>query len=202
MFRFFKKRSAATPTSSISIESQLASLENAGIKLAENRTVEELLISWDRADYESEPFRLLLSTLGGEVEEEPWERYFSNDIWRLDAECIEGNESYAYILYRMKMLAGSGFDVSNVSSQLDLESQSAELRFDFHGEAITLVPEVNDDWIDPKILSNISLLTQRAELNGGFTYLDLGGQDCLIGFATKEELRMLNELGLGFIWLK
>lgn len=48
------------------LEDQLAALSDLGLRMAPDRSIADLEISWPREDYESDPFRLLLSRLGGE----------------------------------------------------------------------------------------------------------------------------------------
>jgi hypothetical protein len=47
----------------------------------------------------------------------------------------------------------------------------------------------------------VSLVSDRS-ISGNFTYLDLGGQNCLIGFSSPDELKGLRKAtGLDFQWL-
>ena len=96
----------------MTLEEQLAALDAIGIKLNEGATVEDLLYSYDRAEYEKQPFDALLFMLGSEIEREPWGRYFSSVAWNFDAECIVENGDYVRIVNRLAELAG----VSNYMS--------------------------------------------------------------------------------------
>jgi len=54
------------------LEEQLAKLADLGLKLDDGITVDDLLYSFGREDYEKRPFDLILFVLGIEVEREPW----------------------------------------------------------------------------------------------------------------------------------
>jgi hypothetical protein len=61
---------------------------------------------------------------------------------------------------------------------------------------------IDDDWVDAAILSKFADLLASRNRARRFTYIDLGGQDCLIGCATPEERSALAEkTGLKVEWL-
>jgi hypothetical protein len=63
--------------------------------------------------------------------------------------------------------------------------------------------EVDDDWVDPLVFCRFVDLLAERQADRRYTYLDLGGQDCLIGCCTDEQLKSLRKLtGLQFKWLK
>jgi hypothetical protein len=63
--------------------------------------------------------------------------------------------------------------------------------------------EVNDDWVDPTILSRLAQLPETRQAGRRFTYIDLQGQDCLIGCATAKEREWLKKnTRLKVEWLK
>ena len=75
--------------------------------------------------------------------------------------------------------------------------------FRLAGQSYRWDAEVKDDWVDPIILSRFSDLLSRVGRSRRFTYIDLGGQDCLIGCATAQEReRLSRETGLKVEWLK
>ena len=53
----------------MTLEQQLEKLAEFGIKLDEGITIDDLLYSFNRQDYEKQPFDLLLFVLGIEVEQ-------------------------------------------------------------------------------------------------------------------------------------
>ncbi len=72
----------------MTLEQQIATLAELGLHLNEGRTIDDLLDSLPRKDYEAQPFDLILFTYGIEVEREPWGRFFSSQVWNFDTECI------------------------------------------------------------------------------------------------------------------
>jgi len=123
------------PRKSPSLEEQIKTLAACGIILRDDVTIEHLLAMFHREAYENDPYRFLLSVMGGDLEEE-LNGFASNNIWHFDTECI-----FAQLLAQ-----------------------------------------------------------QRTDKR--FTYLDLGGQDCLIGCCTPSQLANLNKnTELNFEWL-
>lgn len=200
---------------SIALEKQLQVLSECGIRLLPGITTEHLLASYDREIFEEEPFEFLLATLGGEVEVEPF-GLFTENLWHFDTECIEDHGSYTKIAQRMKDLADGALPLQEIEDYVDIEEGEAWLSFKLKGEKVKWEAEVSDDWVDPKILSRFALLLDSQATVASrvadflflpfgrkrFTYLDLKGQDCLLGCSTSRQLRKLRkETGLDFQWL-
>ena len=62
--------------------------------------------------------------------------------------------------------------------------------------------EVDSDWVDTSILTRFADLLTRRKTGRRFTYIDLGGQSCLIGGATPEGRDTLRaKTGLAVDWL-
>lgn len=186
---------------SITIEEQLKTLSDCGIRLRPNITLEHLLASFDRESYEKEPYVLLLTSMGGELEIEPFE-YASDAIWHFDTECIEDHGDYTKIAYRMRDLAGNALPLAEVEDYIDIEGSEAWLSFRLNAKDYKWIATVEDDWVDINILSQFAELLVERNIGKRFTYFDLGGQDCLIGCCTSEQFEKLkSETGLNFDWL-
>ena len=184
------------------VEAQLADLAACGISLRSDRTVDELFMSLARESYETSPTSLIVM-LGSEVEAEPWGRPFSDDVWHFDTECIYDHGAYADIARRMQTLAGGALPLENIKDHVDLEEGVAWLELTLDGETYHWNARVEDDWVDPSILSKLAKLLIDRNQGVRFTYLDLGGQDCILGAATAEQLDCLrSKCGLGFVWLE
>lgn len=186
---------------SVSLEEQVASLAMAGIRLRPNITMDHLLASFDRQQYESDPYRLLLVRMGGETEDEAALR-ISDNIWHLDTECIEGDGDYVRVAERMRTLAGAALPIEELADRVNVEEREVWLEFTLEGKRIHWNLKVQEDWIDEAILGRFATLLTDRLAGRKFTYLDLEGQDCLIGCCTREQLQQLRTLtGLDFIWL-
>jgi len=186
---------------SIKLEEQIKVLEMCDIRLRPGITIDNLLYSFDREKYEKEPYVLLLTVMGGELEEEPFE-YISKDIWHFDTECIEDHGYYVAIAQRMSDLAGGSLPLEEITDYVDLEEGEAWLSFKLDGKKIKWIAAVEDDWVDPKIFSQFAELLIKRKTGKRFTYYDLGGQDCLIGCSAVKQLEKIKrETGLNFAWL-
>lgn len=187
--------------SSMTLEDRLATLAQCGIRMRPGRTIDELLVSCRRDEYESDPY-LLLVCLGGEVEQEPLGRRFCDTLWQFDAECIEDHGDYARIAVRLRDLSAGTLPIAEVADFVDVEAHKASLAFSLNGRRIEWEPEVNDDWVDRTIMSEFAALLQDRRAGRRFTRLDLGGQACLLGCATDDQLAALRKhTGLKWQWL-
>ncbi len=73
----------------MTLEDQLAKLAELGLKPDEGITIDDMMYSFDRKEYEERPFDLILFALGIEVEREPWGRSMCSRVWNFDTECIQ-----------------------------------------------------------------------------------------------------------------
>jgi len=177
-----------------SLEDQLAILRSCGIRLAPGVEPSALTRWISASEFEADPFRLALVTMGNAL---------SDDIWHFDTECIEGDGAYTSIAKRLVTLARDDLPLESIEDHVDIDEGNAWIQFHLDGEQHHWIAAVQDDWVDPAILSRFaSLLAQRSANGRRFTYIDLGGQDCLIGCATAEQKAKLQEhTGLKVDWL-
>jgi len=183
------------------LEAQLDVLATCGIRPKPGVTVDDLLCTFDREKYEKVPYIVLLCIPGSESEHD-LTTFLSDNVWHLDTECIEDQGSYAHVAYRMTDLAGGALLVSDVRDHVDIENGMAWLSFSLNGEEIKWDARVQDDWIDPTILTKFARLLYEQKTGLRFTYLDLKGQDCIIGCSTEAQRRELRKrTGLSFEWL-
>jgi len=190
------------PHPKVTLEQQLENLAACGIHLKPEFSAETLLESYEREKYEERPYVGAVIRLGGETEREPFTP-LSNSLWHLDTECIEGDGSYVRVAERMRDLAQGELPIENIRDHVDGDNGDAWVAFDLHGETIEWHARVKEDWIDPEILAKFCALLKQQGSTRQFTYLDLKGQDCVIGCSTEEELRQLRKMtGMNFTWLE
>jgi hypothetical protein len=139
----------------MTLEEQLAKLETIGITLNDGISTDDLLNSFPREDYEKTPFDLLLFALGMEVEAEPWGRYFSDQVWNLDMECIEDEGAYRNIIKNLCRIAGNDELVSGIKERIDPMSDAGSLQYTIAGTKQRLEVAIEDDWADPEVVSQI-----------------------------------------------
>ncbi len=186
----------------IPLEDQLATLADCGIRLRPKFGIATMLEFFDRERYETNPYYGLVIAMGGESNREPHEP-LSDNVWHLDTECIEGHGDYRRIAERMRDLAQGELPIENIRDHVDATNGDAWVAFELNGETIEWHARVQDDWIDPNMLSNFCALLASQNKTRRFTYFDLKGQDCLIGCASEEELvRLRKETGLKFAWME
>jgi hypothetical protein len=185
-----------TPRRPRTLEEQLGDLASCGVRLLEDATVENLLEEWSRENFETEPYRLLLCALGNEELER------CDNIWHFDTECIEDQGDYARIAERLRTMAGDDLPLEDIEDHVDVEGRSAWIAFTLDGERHQWTCAVEDDWVDPTVLSRFAALLASRATGRKFTYLDLGGQDCLLGcFSDAERKRLRDVTRLPFEWL-
>jgi len=189
------------PHPHITLEQQLENLRECGIHLKPEFSVDTLLESFAREKYEERPYVGAIIRLGGELEREPFTP-LSDNLWHLDTECIEDSGDYVHVAERMRLLAQGELPIENIRDHVDVENGDAWVAFDLKGEAIEWHARVKEDWIDPEILSNFCGLLKAQGGERRYIYLDLKGQDCMIGCAKEDEMRRLRKMtGMDFTWL-
>lgn len=189
------------PKPRMALEQQLENLATCGIHLKPEFSVDTLLESFDREKYEEHPYIGAVIRLGGELEREPFIP-ISDNLWHLDTECIEGDGSYTRIAERMRDLAQGELPIENIRDHVDIENGDAWVAFELHDETIEWHARVDNDWIDPEILSRFCALLSSQNGSRRYSYLDLKGQECIVGCATEDELRCLRKTtGMNFTWL-
>src|SRR5690242_11344950 len=112
----------------MTLEDQLAALSELDLTLNDGVTIDDLLCSFDREDYEETPFDLILFVLGTEVEKAPWGRAVCSRVWNLDMECICETGDYARIAKRLCEVAGQPDCFTNIEDYVDLVRNEAWLR--------------------------------------------------------------------------
>jgi hypothetical protein len=164
--------------------------------------VEELLISFPREEYESPPYALLLSMLGGEVEDDSASGYFSDDLYSFDTECIEDHGNYARKVERLGQIAEGDLPIKNLRDYVDLAAGEAWIELELDGRTHRFEPAIDDDWFDPAVLTWLDSLAAERGSRRRLMYLDTGDQNVVVGFATLEQLKRLRRAtGLGFVRL-
>jgi len=190
------------PHPHVSLEQQLENLKACGIHLRPEFSVETLLESYAREKYEERPYVGAVIRMGGEADHEPFTPLSSN-LWHLDTECIEGPGSYARVAERMSGLAQGELPIENIRDNVDFANGDAWVAFELRGDTIEWHARVKEHWIDPEILSNFCGLLSAQDATRRYTYLDLKGQNCIVGCATEQELRQLRKMtGMNFTWLE
>jgi hypothetical protein len=185
----------------MTLYAQLDALAECGVAPREGLGPPELLRRHPERDYETAPFKLLLAELGSESEMPPHES-ISDNVWHLHAECIAHSGDYVKVARHMSTLAGDALALENLHDEFDLRRGVAWLTFTLRGYEFRWPARIEERWIDPNLLSHFVALLDAQGTNRRYICLDLGGQDCLLGTATDEQLSALRKItGLAFEWL-
>jgi hypothetical protein len=185
----------------LTLYAQLDTLEECGIAPNDGVGPAELLARHGEREYETSPFKLLLSVLGTESQD-PSCLPLSGQVWHMRAECIGGRGDYVKVAQRMARLAGGVLPIEAVHDEFDWRQGVAWLSFTLCGREYRWPGRIEERWIDPNILSRFVALLDEQGSQRRFTGLDLGGQDCVISCATDEQFAMLRKrTGLDFEWL-
>jgi hypothetical protein len=193
MFGIFGKRAKE----SLTLERKLEILAECGLSLASPFTAQDLLESWPREEFEKPGFALALVGLGMTEERPPW-RNHSVNVYHFDTECIEDNGSYVQIVQRMAELTQGSLVIENARDEVNLEAGIANLDFEHFGKPVHMDFKVNDDWVDPAVLSQCVPMLALSDPSKVFLYHDTRGQDCVIACVTRDQFAALKQAGVNF----
>jgi hypothetical protein len=174
------------------------SLAAIGIRPRPQISPDDLLFSLGGTMDSAVDWTLLLCVLGGEVERGDFERV-SDDIWHVDAECIEDNGDYIRLVERFAVLTKGVLPLKNIRDYVAIDEDEAWVEFELDGKTVHWDLEVSDDWMAPELYSNLQqLVSSRSDKK--FFIMALG-QDSLIAFGDAAMKQQLSDLtGLQFQW--
>lgn len=196
MWPFTRKKSPSR--NPLTIEQALVELKSIGVALAPGVTMDDLLPSLN-GDLAAPADKVhLLCALGGEAEESD-AGPLSNDIWHLDAECIEDQGDYVRLARRFSALAGSTLPFTDLIDFVDVEEGTAWLEFGLDGRKVHWDLAVDNDWMDPALYSCFQkLLRNRSDKRFMICAL---GQDSLVLWGDEAKRKAISAFsGLGFQW--
>ena len=189
----------ASEVETLRLEEQIQKLSELGISLNEGVSIDDLLISFSREEYEQSPYDLILFVYGIEIEVEPWGRYFSDRAWNFDVEAIEGDGSYVEIVRQFHRITGNAKRLENLFDEVDLESGRARVSYEIDGLARAMEPKIDNDWADPQAVEMI--MKDLAEPGFSF-YAKDNGQASIWFYLDEDQARALDELANGIFGLR
>jgi hypothetical protein len=195
-FQFAGSQQRATAKSGkdlspVPLEEQLETLAQLGLELNDGITVDDLLYSWDRDEYEKQPYDAILFVLGSEVERKPWGRNVCDSAWNFDVECIEDSGSYVTIVQNLCRVSGMPELITELEDFVDIESESAWLKYTIEGRKRHFTIAVDNDWADSETVSTVM---RDIERNGKRFYGKDNGQASIWFYLDKETADKLNVL--------
>jgi len=147
----------------VTLEQQLETLAQLDLPLNDGVTVDDLLYSWDREEYENQPYDTILFMLGSEVEREPWGRHVCDRAWNFDVECVEGTGSYVTIVRNLCRVAGMPDLITDLEDFVDIENETAWLKYTIDGKQRRHTIVVDNDWADSETVSKVMEDIERDE---------------------------------------
>lgn len=178
----------------IPLETQIAALSEAGLVMEPGRTIDELLTSWSRDQYESDPYGLLLFMYGNEVEAEPWGRYFFARGWNFDMECLVEAGDYTRAFTDIVRITGQRQLVMHMSDDFDIHAETATIRYTINGRARVLSAKVDHDWADPEAVAAFARDLETTIGDGRHFWAADNGQASVLFFLTDAEADKVNSL--------
>lgn len=183
---------------SVKLETQIEQLAQIGLGLSPGVTIDDLLYSFGRADYEKPPFDLLLYSLGVEVERQPWGRPISPHAWNFDTECIAGDGDYVRIVRKLCALSGDPEYLRDVADSIDISMREGSLSYRCGDTTRDWSVEINDDWAD---LMVVSYVIDDIERDGKRFYTKDNGQAMVLFYLDADTAARVNALSGGALAL-
>jgi hypothetical protein len=175
----------------MNLEQQIAKLAELGLVLNDGITVDDLLYSYNQAEYEKEPFDVLLFMFGSEVEREPWGQSICSQVWNFDTECIMQTGDYVKIVKRLCSIANKLSLITNLEDFVDLDSRTGWLKYTVDGADRNWAIEVNSDWADTLTLSYVMYDLER---DGFRFYAKDNGQAMILFYLDVKTVGEINAL--------
>lgn len=182
----------AVTVTSVSLEDQMLNFAEFGLHLAPDVTIDDVLYSFKREQYESDPYSLLFFVYGIEIEREPWGRNFSSSVWNFDYEGVAAQGAYEAIVKRFVGLTGNLGIVTNVKDNLDLEHANSVIEYTIAGEQKTIETLNDGDWADHSAVLTIARDIETAIDDGRKFWSQENGQAQILLFITEQGAEQLN----------
>lgn len=194
----FRKKGAAPK---LTVEEKLHALAQCGITLRPPFQLDELLSSYERADFDKDGFGLLLSAIAGTEEAEPW-RHRSLQVYNFDMECIEDEQAYGPIVAGLARMLEPDLQISGFSERLDMPDEDeydgspypARIAFTCNGRKVEYSFMQKDDWFEVPVLLILGALLAESGSKRVLFSIDTGGQDATLGVLTREQVQQLAAL--------
>jgi hypothetical protein len=170
----------------IPLETQIAALAEVGVTMNPGVTVDDLLHSYPREEYEIGPWHCLLFMYGSEIEREPWGRLICDGAWNFDTECVEGPGSYVRIVRELARVAGVADKVTAIADHIDMNATAGDVTYVIAGAAKAVPVAIKDDWADPDAVADIMLDLEA--LAGGRRFWGADNGQASVVFALTDEV--------------
>ena len=189
MFSLFRKKSPSIP-----LEQQLKTLADCGVTLSPEAVVDDLFMFHSREEHEATPYKELIPTLGCEMERDSFAP-LCNRLWMCDYERVEDHGAYADVISRLHHMSEQSLPISDITDHVDIEAETAWVKFDLASSRIHWDAKVDNDWLDPYIVIKFDnlLKTNRAPFRIYSNHTDFG-QSAFFACLTPTEFEKFQKL--------
>ena len=175
------------------LEEQIQKLEELGLHLNKNVTIDVLLSMFKRHLYEIRPYDLILTVMGMNQETPPYDKPICRNAWNFVPEEIEGTGDYVNIVKRLCELSGDPGYLTDITDHIDVQNESVWLKYKLRGVERYWTTEIKYWAIDNR---NILFNTMKDIEHGGrFFYCKDNPDKASFFFLTKEAAKKIVELG-------
>jgi len=180
----------------VKLETQLDKLAELGLVLNSGVTIDDLLDSFDRAEFEKEPFECLLFLFGTEVEREPWGRKICDRVWNFDTERITTTSDYVSIVQNLCFLSGKSDDLTDLVDYINVDytnmaASECWLEYTIGDCRRHWTIEANDDWVD---MMTITYVMEDLQQGGKQFYAKDNGQAMILFYLDRPTAEKLSDL--------
>ena len=177
----------------VPLETQIEKLSEAGLSMAPGRTIDELLISYPRAEFEEgDPYGLILFMYGVEVEAEPWGRVFCERGWNFDMECLEEAGDYVRAFEGILRTTGHPELATEMHDDFRPGAETCEIRYSIRGRKRVLTARIDHDWADPEAMGAFFRDIEGELADGRHFWAADNGQSSVLFFLTDAEAAKVN----------
>ncbi len=187
--------------SKVPFQEQLDTFQKLGFELNPGVTIADIDRWGGPEEFENDPYYLMYITLGQTIEREPWTP-LTNRCWDFDTEAISDHGDYVKIIKNLDRITRGELTFEHIKDYVDLEQRKAWVSFTINGDYYQWDLDVNDDWVDHGLFSNVVDLTMKYKTKGKYTYFSSGGQMMVVGYETPGSLKKLQEATqLKIVWM-
>jgi len=196
-----KSANKETPNEKTQLNEILHTLAELEIKPKREGFVEHVLESllqngennYEIEYFKEDPYSYILSCLGGDYEYNNDFERLSDDVYLLDAECVEDDSIYADIVSNLIVLSRGNFNISDVKSAVDYENEKAYISFLYKGIPYFWDLKCDNDWLDMSLFKKINQLLQE-NASTMFFYTTEPDQAFTVLFKSPEVIDRVNQL--------
>ena len=140
----------------VSLEDQLTRLASDGISLSDGVSIDALVYNNGRDTYEYEAYDFIFHALSDDLTDNPDDGTFSNNVWRIEHECIYADGDYCRVVQRLALLAGQTDYISDLIDRVDTQYDKSWVEYKHKGISRRYKAFTNGAYIDLEAFQTIA----------------------------------------------